>query len=122
MSSLDFDKIILNEVRTAIGTAISTQLGGYSSPLVPAIKDAISKYDADIRCLINEAIGTVMADKEFRNSMIEQIRHKVAKELTQAFGEGIFAKTINSIKSDQMIKARCIIAIENIINKELKTA
>lgn len=116
----DLEKQVLGSVRTAMADAIKQHLGGYGSPLQKYILSACEQHSGEVKTLVNEAIGGVFADADFRKEMLTQIRHKVARELTHSFGEGIFKKTVEQMKGDPTVRARCVLAVEQIVEEELR--
>jgi hypothetical protein len=116
----ELEKQVINEIKSGLRDAVIKHLGDYGSPLKAMVADAIRVHDVQLRNFIYEAVGEVFLDNDFREKAKEQIRHKVARELTASFGEGIFKKSIDAMKSDPTIKARCVIAIENIVAEASK--
>ncbi len=113
---MNFEQEIKNTIQKALGESVRKHLDDYASPLKTMVFDAIRVNDSELRSFIYESVSAVIADESFRNSARDQIKHKVAKELTNSFGEGIFKRSIEQLKSDPLIKARCISAIEKIID------
>jgi hypothetical protein len=112
----DLDKAVLGEVKSAISDSIRKMLGdGYNSPLKPIINRCFSTYGSEIEAWLKESIDAVMLDESFRAAMKEGMRKKIAKEITNSFGEGIFKQSIDKLKADPTLKARCIIAVEKIL-------
>jgi len=113
----DLEKELINIVKQSIGEAVRDKLKGYNSPVEKIVKDLFEDSNTGIRSLIEDTFKSVSLDDEFRAEMKRAMHHKIARELTSAFGEGIFKKQINLLKSDHMLKARCITAIEKIIDE-----
>ena len=112
----EFEKEVYKTVKSALGEAIRKNLvDAYNSPLKGIVADAIKVHDEPIRNLLYGAIGEIVGDKEFQDLMRNHIKHKVAKEITNSFGEGIFKKSVDKLKADPTLKAKCIIAVESII-------
>lgn len=114
------EREILDSVRDSLANAIKSKLEGYSSPLGKMVEESIKRHEAKVKDLIDEAIDGVMLDQDFRKSMVEQIHHKIARELTSSFGEGVFKKAVDSLKSDPTVRARCVLAIEKVVSEALK--
>lgn len=114
---MNLETEVIKEIRNALKDSIVKHMNDYSSPLKTMVFDAIKVHDATLRSFIYEAVGEVFLDDDFRAKAKEQIKHKVARELTSSFGEGIFKKSIEQLKADPTIKARCILAVEKIIKE-----
>jgi len=108
---------VFRVIKSAIGDSVRKHLDDYNSPLKTMTHDAIKVHDAQLRKFIYDAVGQVFLDAQFVKQTKEAIKHKVARELTATFGEGIFKRAIDSMKADPTLKARCILAIENIVNE-----
>lgn len=115
---LDLDKVVIGEIKSAVSDSVRKLLGdNYNSPLKPIITRCFATYSADIEKYLKESIDAVMLDQEFIKAMKEGMKRKIAKEIVNTFGEGIFKQSIEKLKADPTLKARCIIAIERIIEQ-----
>ena len=112
---MNFDEEIKSVIKKSLGESIRKHLDDHGSPLKTMVFDAIKVHNAELRNFIYDAVGQVWLDEDFKQQAKEQIRHKVARELTASFGEGIFKKCIDQLKSDPLIRSRCVAAIESII-------
>lgn len=111
----DFEKIILSSVQSSIHEAIKTKITSYDSPLNPIIIDAFKVHSDSIRGILYEALGECVKTKEFKQSVKEAFYHKVSRALVDGMA-GSVDKAVNSFKQDPTIKAKMILAIEEIIN------
>lgn len=116
----DLEKQIAAMIKQSVGESVRKHMDAYGSPLQSMTYDAIKVHDNELRKFIYEAVGETFLDADFRKQAKEQIRHKVARELTSTFGEGIFKKSIDALKSDPTIRARCVMAIEAIVEAALQ--
>ena len=117
MKNLDeFQKIVLDSVNTVMEKAMVERLSGYSSPLNPLIDDAVNGHQEELRSAINNAFSQTITTEEFKKSLKEAFKHKVARTVTDLL-VGKIDKAVNVIRSDQGIKARMIMAIEKIIDE-----
>jgi|JI6StandDraft_1071083.scaffolds.fasta_scaffold27457_11 hypothetical protein len=107
--------IIIGEIKAALAECVKSRLTGYSSPFNKVIDDVVATKTDEIRALVSEAISGALNEKTFREDAIQQIRHKVARELVNSFGEGIFKRTIEKLKQDHTLKARIVLAVEAMI-------
>lgn len=111
---------VLNSVRDAISEAIRKRLTEYGSPLNKLIDSVVAAHDTSIKQIMTGAITGAVLDDEFRKQVNEQVRHKLARELVNSFGEGAFKKACDSMKSDPVIRSKCVLAIEAIITETTK--
>lgn len=117
---MNLEKSIIETIQKSVSESVRKHMDDYSSPLKTMVFDAIKVHDEKLRTFIYESVGQVWLDDEFKQQAKEQIRHKIARELTTTFGEGIFKRSIEQLKGDPIIKARCVTAIENILNEAKK--
>jgi len=68
-----------------------------------------------LEAVINKAFDGAFADKEFEQILISEFKHKIAKTLVSKL-EGTVEKSVNEFTRNPIIKAKLILAIENIIN------
>lgn len=111
------EEIINNEIREAVGEAIRKRLTDYNSPLHGIISQVVKENEAEVKSLITDAIVGTITDKKFRLEAKAQIRHKIARELVNSFGEGIFKQTVDKLKQDHTLKARIVLAIEKMLEE-----
>ena len=114
------EKTVLNQVRDSIAAAIKSSLEGYNSPMQKLVIDVVNKNSEQVKSLVTEAIEGVVLEKDFRQSVIKQIQHTVARQLTTAFGESVFKRHMDVMKSDPTLRARCVLAIEKIVEQAQK--
>lgn len=116
----EFEKIVLSTVRDGINEAIKKRImDDYNSPVKPLIDDVIKDYSPDIRRVLHEALGETIRTKSFKESVIEAFRHKLSRGLVDSMA-GSIDKAINAIKSDPVIKAKMVVAIEKVIEDSQK--
>lgn len=112
---MDMQKQIIEEIQKGLAQAMKERLTGYSSPLNKLIDQVVTEKEQEIKALVTEAITETVSNKAFREEAKAQIKHKIARELVNSFGEGIFKKTVDKLKSDHTLKARIVVAIENML-------
>lgn len=117
---MNFEKEIADQIKKSVSESVRKHMDDYGSPLKQMVFDAIKVHDAKLRSFIYEAVSEVFLDDEFRAQSKTQIKHKIARELATTFGEGIFKKSIEQMKGDPTLRARCVLAIENILNEASK--
>ena len=109
-----------NEILQIAKQAIEDQIvarfaSGYNSPLQKMIDECMSAHDHELRTLINCSLDGLFSSKEFTKTISEEFTRKVAKSLVGKL-EGTVERAVDKLKQDPTLKARMIIAIENIIN------
>jgi len=115
----DLEKAVIGEIKSAVHTSILKLLGDtYSSPLKPFIKETFERHGDKVKTWLSDSINMVMLDEQFKEHMREGMRKKIAREITNTFGEGIFKRSIEKLKSDPTLKARCVLAVEKILQEE----
>lgn len=110
----DFEKLVLETVRDNINKVVAEKLGGYDSPLKKMIDDAFKNHDNELREIVYEALGTTIKKADFKIAVKQAFDHKIARCLVEHLTSTI-DKAINAIRSDPTIKARMVLAIEEII-------
>jgi hypothetical protein len=113
----DLEKEILDKVKDSIAEAISSSLVGYNSPLSILSKKVIDDNFDDIYGIMNKAFKSVIRTEEFEKTILQEFEHKVAKMLVGQMS-GHVEKAVNNIRQDPRLKAKMILAIENIIDNE----
>lgn len=117
MEKLEQD--VLKAVQTSIGEAIKTTLTGYNSPLNKLIESVVNAHTSELRDTIEDSFSKVIMSAEFKETVNNAFNHKLARILVDKL-EGAIEKRVNELRSDPTIKAKMIIAIENLIKAEAK--
>jgi hypothetical protein len=112
---MKFEKEVMDSIRNCVHDAVKKHISDYSSPLKSMVFECVKDHEEDFRKLVSESLDSVFLDESFRESAKQAIRHKVARELSTQFGEGVFKKHIQALKGDPTIRARAVLAIEGII-------
>ena len=108
---------ILEIAKKAIEEKVIERLGaGYSSPLNAIIEEVIAEHRPELKALFNECLESIVANTSFKKTLKEEFLHKVAKNMVGKL-EGTVEKAVDVMKQDQTLKARMVLAIENIINE-----
>ena len=116
---MNLESEIIAAVRSGISHAISEKLGGYNSPLDKLLQAAIDQQSSDIKSLMSSAISAALVDTSFRETIVAAVRKKLADLLIQKFG-GEMEKQVNAFKSDPSTRARITVAIDEIIQSQMK--
>lgn len=112
----NFDEKVMRVVNDVIGDVVVKRLTEYSSPLFPIIDEVIKENQATLKEMFGEAFKLTITADEFKKSLKEAFTHKVARATTDLL-IGKIDSAVNVIKSDQTLKARMVLAIENIIKE-----
>lgn len=116
MSKITIDtETIEDEVRSQVVKHISDKLG-YSRTLHDMVDNVLTKHQDEIENTIDEALATVIGDKKFKATIIEEFQHKVAKNLVGKL-EGTVEKAVETYRQNPTLKSKMILAIENIIKE-----
>ena len=111
----DFEKQVLSIMQTSINDTIKARMTDYNSPLRPLIDDAFKVHADSIRKILYEAMGEAIKENDFKESIKQAFYHKVSRGLVEGL-TGSVDKAINAFKQDPTIKAKMVLAIENVIN------
>lgn len=110
----DLERQVLNQVQSSIAKAIDSELVGYNKPLSKIAEKVINNNFDEVYAIMNDAFKKVVRTKEFKDTILTEFEHKVAKLLVGQMS-GYVEKAVNSVKQDPTLKAKMILAIENII-------
>ncbi len=101
----------------AIHDKISERLGnGYDSPLNKIIDDVVVAHAAQISSVVSECLEETLGTKEFKKAVKTEFSHKIAKSLVAKL-EGTVERAVEKMRQDQTLRARLVLAIENIIKE-----
>jgi hypothetical protein len=117
---INADELLSRAIHDGIRESVTDKLKGYNSPIDKLLTAAIEKHNSAFRELLENAIGSAVADDEFRNHIAAAVRSNLAKTLVQRFG-GEIEKQVNVLKSDPMTRARIVLAIEEIVKSHKET-
>lgn len=112
----DFEKLMLDTAREYLHKAVSERLVAYDSPLKKIIEDAFKVHDEELRKLVYDALGTTIKKADFKVAVKQAFDHKIARCMVEHLAS-VVDKAVNAIRSDPTIKARMVLAIENIIEE-----
>jgi hypothetical protein len=107
---------VLKVANEGIRKIISEKLGGYKSPLDPIIQSSFEKHQTEISKIVDECLSETIKHKSFKAIIKEEFQHKIAKNLVSKM-EGFVEKAVNQLIQTPQMKARVILAIENLIKE-----
>lgn len=115
---MEFEKLILEAVRTGVQEGVQNKLNStYSNPLSSMLDDVIKSNRYHFVNLLDDAIKSCVNDEVFREEVKAGSRKALAKVLVQRFG-GELEKQVNALKSDPVTRARIISAIDEIVKSQ----
>ncbi len=105
------------DVKNILAEAFRDRLkNDYSSPARDVVNRVFQELAPDFEVVLREVLQEVVADKAFKDAVKEEFRHKVAKLLVGDLS-GAVEKAVNRFRQDSTLKARMVLAIENIISE-----
>lgn len=107
---------VVGVVREALMSKVGDVLSGYSSPLDKIIKDVITENEEELSKIVRKALEITIKDKQFISDVNIQFKHKLAKVMVGKL-EGAVENAVDKLRQDPTMRARLILAIENIINE-----
>ena len=113
---IDFEKEILNTVRTSLSKSIEDNLTGYGAPMRKMCEEVIEQNRDKIKRKLDLAFNKTMDSRVFEEEIQKAFNHKLARILVERT-KGNIEKAANEHWSDASMRAKMILAIENIIQK-----
>ena len=110
IEKIDIKDIVYKALLEKIGQSINYQ------ELHSMIGGVINERQDEFIKVMNECLDTVFKDKKFKEVIIEEFRHKVAKNLVAKL-EGAIEKNVLKFRQDPVMNSKMILAIENIIKE-----
>lgn len=107
---------IAQQIKSELSKIISNVLAGYNSPLNKLITDVFEKEREEVTEILKSVFAEVVKTNDFKEALKEEFHRKVAKELIANL-TGQVARAANELKRTPTMKARMILAIEDIINQ-----
>lgn len=112
----NLEQQILNQAKSAIGTAIKSELTGYNSPLSKLVERVMAARSDDFYKLINDAFTEALKDDEFVAEFKCAVRTKTAKVLVSKVG-GEIEKRVNELRANPATRAKIVVAIEKLVDE-----
>lgn len=116
---MNLEQDILQQVQTAMKKAIQENLVAYNSPLRKLTDRVVEENSDEIHEVMNTAFKSVIRTGEFKATVLQEFEHKVAKLLVSQLS-GQVEKAVHALKQDPKMKAKMILAIEDIIEGGLE--
>ncbi len=105
---------IMDQVRKAIGQSIAQTLAGYDSPLKKVVEKVMKDHSAEIHELVGSAVASLLDSSDFKTSLQDAMRHKLAKTLVGKM-DGAIEKQVNELRGNPVFRARLTTAIDDIL-------
>lgn len=106
--NIDVEKLIYEALLDKIGSSINYQ------ELHHMIGNVIVQRQTEFEDILNKCLDKVFLDKKFQDVIIDEFRHKVAKNMVGKL-EGAIDKNINKFRQDPIMNAKMILSLEKII-------
>jgi len=110
------EKQILESINEAVSKSITTALTAYNSPLSKLCEEVIAKHRADLFSMLDAEVAELKTTPEFKAAIKDALNHKLAK-LMVAKMEGELEKRVNDLRAQPGMRARIVLAVENIIKE-----
>jgi hypothetical protein len=107
-------QIAKEAIREKVVERFTTQ---WSSPLNKLADEVVLEYSPQLKAMFEDCLKTITTSKGFKETVKTEFVHKVAKSLVGKL-EGTVEKAVDKLKNDPTLKARMILAIEEIINNQ----
>lgn len=116
---IDLERDITNAIKDGLAKQIENVLSSnYNSPVNKYVNEVVAENGAKIKEIMGEAFQRVVSTDEFKAGIMEAFQHKIARALVTHL-EGTIDKAVNALRQDQTIRAKMILAIEEIVKQNL---
>ena len=110
---------LLAQCERTLDKAITDALTSYNSPLMCAVKDALSDQSETLKSIASDAVNDLVNSEEFAATMKHEMKTKLARVLISQYG-GEIEKTVGKLKSDPTTRAKITIAIDGVMSDLIK--
>lgn len=112
---------LLAQCEKTIDKCITDALGSYSSPLMEAVRSALSDHKEKLHELASESVAELVNSDDFKQVMKTEMKRKLAKVLISQYG-GELEKTVGKLKADPTSRAKMTIAIDSVMSDLINNA
>ena len=105
---------LLAQCEKAIDKSITDALGSYSSPLMEAVRSALSDHKETLYMLASESVAELVNSEDFKQTMKIEMKRKLAKVLISQYG-GEIEKTVGQLKANPTSRAKITMAIDSVM-------
>ena len=117
--NIDLAQITAEAIGHAIRKGVAEVLNGHNSPLKSVVEDACKVNNEGIRAMLYKAVQQYTLDDAMQLEMNESVKKKLGALLVSKFG-GELEKSVNELKADPTTRARITLAINQIVEDQLK--
>ena len=110
---------LLAQCEKAIDKTITDALGSYSSPLMEAVRSALSEHKEKLHDLASESVAELVNSEDFKQTMKQEMKRKLAKVLISQYG-GEIEKTVGQLKANPTSRAKITMAIDSVMTDLIK--
>lgn len=110
----ELEKQIKNKIYDSIWEWLRTFFSSYSNPLNKLCAEVFEWEREQVVSTLKKVMWDLVRTPEFEQTLREEFNRKIAKSLVW-FLEWHVDKATNALKQDPTLKAKMIIAIENIV-------
>jgi len=117
-NKFDLETAVLNKMYENISKAIDTAfVSSYHSELIKYVNEVVKVHEDEIIDLFNEAMNDFLKSDDAREVIKDVFAHVIARKLVSGC-DSIVSQTMERIKRDERLKAKIILAVENIVAEE----
>ena len=110
---------LLAQCEKAIDKSITDALGSYNSPLMEAVRSALSEHKEKLHDLASESVAELVNSEDFKQTMKLEMKRKLAKVLIAQYG-GEIEKTVGQLKANPTSRAKITMAIDSVMTDLIK--
>lgn len=112
LNQIEVDKLVIEEIRKQVADKMN-----YNRVLLSMVEEAMENQRSQIMEVLDDTLTSVVSNPEFRATVKAEFQHKVAKTLVGKL-EGTVEKAVEVYKQNPTLRAKIIIAIENMVKDE----
>ncbi len=116
---ITLEQNILSSAQQAIDFAIKESLSRHDSPLMKLVKSVVEENSVEFKSLINDSFLVVIRTEEFKVSIMEAFRHKIAKIVVNNT-DGLLDKVANELKQDSVFKSKLTLLVSGLVDETIK--
>lgn len=115
MNKSELEKKAIEAMHKGIGDAlVKVLMDDYNSPFKKFAYEVVQEQQEELKKMMREVLSEVTTAEDFRPSVKEAFRHKVARTLVDQLDGEVKAQA-DKLRQDPTIKAQMILAIQRII-------
>lgn len=119
MSEVNIEHLVTDAFRAGLQKMLEQQIGSYNNPVAKIAEQILAAHADQIRVLLEDAVSNALSSKVLKSDLREAFGHKVAKLLVSKL-EGEVEKRVNDIRSDPIMRAKMLLAIEQVVKGDSK--